>query len=38
VRAANTALFLGARAGFGLDRRLRLRTLYAGTELIAVKD
>lgn len=38
VRAANRALFLAARAGFPLDRRLKLRTLYAGTELIAVKD
>lgn len=39
VRAANRALFLLARAGFPLDRRfgLRLRTLYAGATVEAVK-
>lgn len=37
VRAANRALFLATRAGFPLDRRLRLKTLYTGTEIEAVK-
>lgn len=37
VRGANRALFLAARAGFVLDRRLKLSTLYAGTEIEAVK-
>ena len=38
VRAANTVLFMLARLGFPLDRWLRLRTLYTGPELVAVKD
>lgn len=38
VRAANVALFTMARAGFPLDKRLKLRTLYTGPELVAVKD
>lgn len=37
VRAANKALFLAARVGFPLDRRLRLTSLYAGVEVVAVR-
>lgn len=37
VRAANRVLVPAACAGIGLDGRLRLRTLYAGSELVAVK-
>ena len=38
VRAANRAAFLTVRAGFPLDRRLQLRTLYAGASVVAVKS
>ncbi len=37
VRAANRVLTATTRAGFALDKRLKLRNLYAGTELEAVK-
>ena len=37
VRAANRVLAGVTRAGFPLDRRLKLQNLYAGTELEAVK-
>lgn len=37
VRAANKALFLATRLGFPLDRRLKLSTLYAGVEVVAVR-
>ena len=37
VRAANRGAFLVARAGFPLDRRLKLRTLYAGASVLAHK-
>ena len=37
VRAANRVLAGITRAGFPLDRRLKLQNLYAGTELEAVK-
>jgi hypothetical protein len=37
VRTANRLLTTVTRAGFPLDRRLKLRNLYAGTELEAVK-
>ncbi len=37
VRAANRGAFFVARAGFPLDRRLKLRTLYAGASVIARK-
>jgi SAM-dependent methyltransferase len=37
VRGANRALFLAARAGYPLDRRLRLSRLYAGTEIVVRK-
>lgn len=38
VRAANVALFSMARAAFPLDKRLKLKTLYTGPEIVAVKD
>jgi len=38
VRGANMALFMAMRAGFPLDKRLKLKTLYTGPELVAVKD
>lgn len=37
VRAANRALLTVARAGFPLDKRLKLRTLYAGCAITARK-
>jgi len=37
VRAVNRALAVVTRAGFPLDQRLKLKNLYAGTELEAVK-
>ena len=38
VRVANQALIMATRAAFPLDKRLKLRTLYTGPELVAVKD
>ena len=37
VRGANRALAVLTRAGFALDKRLKLKNLYAGTELEARK-
>jgi SAM-dependent methyltransferase len=37
VRGANRALFMTFRAGFPLDKRLKMKTMYNGTELIARK-
>jgi SAM-dependent methyltransferase len=37
IRAVNKPLFLAARLGFPLDRKLRLGSLYAGVEVVAVR-
>lgn len=38
VRVANKACFLLARAGFPLDRRLKLSSLYTGVEVVGVRS